>query len=397
MRRPAVFLALLLAALLLPGGCGGGGLRGEVIELLERRSGEVDSISYTCVTEDAGRLYRERFELRFPDDYRYSFYEVAEGRERLLAHTAQRGNDIWRARLAQGGEGEAASLRVEMLSRVPPLRCTGTYLALYHLVGNGDYYQSLVSLIEGGELVVAGAEEAEGRAGFRLESADGLSPRLRIWLDRETGLPLRKEMALGGERTVVFRYEDVVEDRGYEEGPFPPHAATLFGAPGEDVETERRDGACLPVDVAVAAAEVGFTPLLPDLEGFELAAACVCDPAASTLSASQEPLRFPAGFRELYLVLRSGSRQVEIRQSPRDPQFSHHTTGLGALTGACLTGRRTFGEEAGGAFYAAAVDCQEMHLTLDKVEIMVTGDLSRGEFEALAVQLRELARSRPAP
>lgn len=395
MRRAVWTLSVLLVALLLPAGCGGDGLLDEVTGLLARRSGEIETISYTCITEDAGRTYREDFELRFPDEYRYSFYEVAGGQERLVNHTVQAGNDIYRARALQGTEGAADSLRVETLSRVPPIRCTGTYLALYHLVGNVDYFQSMIALLEGGELLAAGKESLEGAETYRLESASGLTPRMRIWLSAESGLVVRKELALSEDRTVVFRYENMTENPVYEQGPFPPDVTGLFAGLETGAEPARKDGGCRPVAIEDARAEARFQPLVPQVEGFELAGAFVRDPAASNLTESEESTRFPEGFREIYLVLRGGTRQVEMRQSPYDPEFSYYTTGLGALSGAFLTSTMTFGEDAGGASYTAAMDCQEMRLVLDEVEIMVTGDLSRDEFEALAVQLRGLSLSSP--
>ncbi len=388
-------LAMLLAALLLPSGCGGDGLEREVAQLLARRSGEIDSVAYACITEDAGLIYREVFELRFPDEYRYSFYELGGGQGRLVNHATQKGSDVYRARIMRAGGGGTDSLRVESLSHVPPIRCTGAYMSLYHLVGNVDYFQSVISLLEGGELRVTGTEDLEGTATYRLESASGLTPGMRIWLDAETGLPVRKELDLSEGRVVVFRYEDVVENADYGEASFPPDITSMFGGLAAEAEPAQRDGACRHIDIGSALAEAGFQPLLPRLDGFELAGAFVREPAASNLSASEESARFPAGFRELYLVLRDGSRQVEIRQSPYDPEFSYYTTGLGSLAGAYLTHREVLGEEAGGAAYTAALDCQEMRLTLDDVEIMVTGDLSREEFEALAVQLREMSLSSP--
>lgn len=390
MRRLAIPLAVLLAALLLPGGCGGGGIANDVIGLLTRRSGEMEAISYTCITEDAGRIYREHFELRFPDDYSYSFYEVTGGQERLLNHTVQRGIDVSRARVVRGSGDEGDSLLVETITAVPPIRFAGNYLALYHLVGNADYFQSLIALVGGGELVVAGMVETGGREAYLLESASGLTPRMRIWLDRETAFPVRKELDLSAERTVAFRYEDVVENPD-DTRSFSQDVTAPFGDQGMSVSYETKDGGCRSVAIENAGTEAGFAPLLPRIEGFVLTAAYVRDPAASTLSASEESTRYPEGFRELYLVLRDGVRQVEIRQSPYDPEFSYYTTGLGALSGAFLARQEAFGDDAAGARYIAAVDCQEMRLTAGDVEVTVTGDLSREEFETLARHLAELA------
>jgi hypothetical protein len=41
------------------------------------------------------------------------------------------------------------------------------------------------------------------------------------------------------------------------------------------------------------------------------------------------------------------------------------------------------------------MDCQEMRLSLGDVELMITGDLSRSEFESLAVKLKDLSNSSP--
>ena len=394
MRKLALPLAItLLAAMLVPTGCGGAVARDEVIELLGQRSGEIDSISYTCVTEDAGRIYREDFEMGFPDHYRYRFYQHEGGLTQLVNFTTQAGTDLYRARVMQDSAGGADYLQIETITNIPPLRCTGTYLALYHLIGNVDFFQSMIALIEGGQLEVTGMEDLDGIDAYRLESAAGLTPRMRIWLDAATGLPIRKELSLGEDRVVVFRYEDFVENPVYAEEPFPPDPLSLFGDAAMTVNVVAKDGACRATDVAGASADVGFAPLVPQIDGFELAATYVRDPAASNLTESEEQTKFPEDFRELYLVLRGGARQVEIRESPYDEEFSYYTTSSGALSGAYLTGQETFGEDAGGASYTAALDCQEMRLVLGDVELMVTGDLSREEFESLAVQLQDLSAS----
>ena len=386
-----LLLVALTAALLLPGGCGGNDLMGEVTALLEQRSGEIETIGYVCMTEDGERLYREEFALRFPHDYRYRFYEYTGGQPRLRNLAVQSGNDLYRASVAPGSSGQAGAAKVETLSNIPPLRCTGTYLALYHLAGNVDYFQSLISLIKGGELEVVGVEDVDGIDTYLLQSAGGLKPEMRIWLDQETGLPSRKELTLGEGRVVVFRYEDFVENATYTEEPFPPDARALFGEQLDTADVVTRDGGCQPVALADIPSQAGFSPLLPEIPGFELADSYLRDPAASTLASSEESVKFPEGWREIYLVMRSGSRQVEIRESPYDPEFGYYTTAMGALSGAFLTGQEVFGEDAGNASYIAAMDCQEMRLTLGEIDLMVTGDLSREELEVLAIQLKDLA------
>ncbi|MEW6555170.1 MAG: hypothetical protein AB1384_12900 [Actinomycetota bacterium] len=395
MRRLVVLLAIALLALLVPAGCGADSARDDLLELLARRSGEVETISYTCATEDAGRLYREEFELGFPDHYRYRLYQYESGMARLRNFTAQAGTDLYRARVIQDPGDGSDHLQVETFAGVPPLRCTGNYLALYHLVGNADFFQSMISLIRGGQLEVTGEEDVEGTRTYRLDSAPGLTPSMRIWLDAATGLPLRKEISLSEDRAVAFRYEDYVENAVYPDEPFPSDPLPLFGGPAMSVDVVTRDGACRATDIAGASAEAGFEPLMPRIDGFGLAAVYVRDPAASNLSGSEELTKFPEGFRELYLVLRNGTRQVEIRETPYSEDFSYYTTSMGALSGAYLTGQETFGEDAANATYTAAMDCQEMRLVLGETELVVTGDLSREEFESLAVQLKELSRSSP--
>ncbi len=396
MRKLICAASVLLAVMLLPAACGGGsGLRGEVVDLLERHSGEIETISYTCITEDAGRLYREEFELRFPDAYRYRLYQSEGGIVQLQNLTMQSGTDLYRARVVRDNAGGVDCLQVETTSNMPPLRCTGNYLSLYHLAGNVDYFQSMIALIRGGQLEVTGIEGLDGIDAYSLESAAGLTPRMRIWLDAASGLPLRKELSLGAERSVIFRFEDYALNPAYADEPFPSDPAALFGAPGISVTRTVRDGACRTADIDGAYLEAGFEPLLPRIDGFELTSTCVRDPASSNLSESEEQMKFPEGFREVYLVMKDGARQVEIRESPYSEEFSYYTTSMGALSGAYLTGQENFGEDAGNATYTAAMDCQEMRLALGDVELVVTGDLSRDEFESLAVQLVELSRSSP--
>jgi hypothetical protein len=381
----------LLTASLLPCGCGGDSLAREVTALLAQHCGEVETIGYVCMTEDGERLYREEFELRFPDDYRYRFYEDAAGEMRLRNITVQSGSNLYRVRAVPASSESAGSLEVETESNVPPLRCTGTYLALYHLVGNVDYFQSMIALLDAGSLVVSGSEDLNGVTTFRLESASGLQPRMVIWVDGATGLPLAKELALSDGRVVTFSYDDYEVNQGYTEEPFPPDALPFFDE-GLPVSATARDGACQPVDMENAPALAGFTPLVPQLPGFDLSAVYLRDPMASDLTVSEENVSYPEGFRELYLVLCDGVRQVEIRESPYDPEFAYYTTGMAALSGAFLTSQEEFGDDAGNATYTAAIDCQEMRLTLQDIDVMVTGDLSRDEFEDLAIQLKQLSR-----
>jgi hypothetical protein len=47
--------------------------------------------------------------------------------------------------------------------------------------------------------------------------------------------------------------------------------------------------------------------------------------------------------------MHNGSRQVEIRQSPYDEEFSCYTTGMATLSGVYLTSQEVFGEDAGNA------------------------------------------------
>jgi hypothetical protein len=390
-RRLAIPLAMLTVFMLLNGGCGDNGLSGEVLELLETRCGNTDTISYTCVTEDAGSLYREEFEISFPDNYRYRFYGVEGDQARLRTLTVQSGMELYRAGLAGEEPGQAEKLEVVLKSHVPPIRCTGNYLALYHLIGNADYFNSMMALIESGDLVVAGRENLDGTDTYRLESAAGLAPEMRIWLDTETGFPSRKELALSEDRVVVFRYQDIRENQVYGQDSFPPDPVALFGDPGIGVSSEARDGGCRPADMANASAQLGFEPVVPQIQGFELVASYVRNPAESNLTESEASTQFPEGFRQLYLVLRDGTRQVEIMESPYDPEFSYYTTGMAALTGAFLTVQEVFGADAGNASYTAAIDCQEMHLVLGDMALMVTGDLSREEFESLAIQLKDLS------
>lgn len=384
--------AVAILSLLNVGGCGDGRGYRDLTEKLEARAGAISTLRYTCVTEDGERLYCEEFELAFPDRYRYRLYEDRGGSARLASAVEQRGEAFFRARATYAESGALEKVESETAFNVPPLRNGGKYLGLYHLVGNADYFHSILSLLEGGSLELRGKEEVEGAPAYRLDSAAGLTPRMQIWLDAGTGLPLRKDLFLGEERKVVFRFQGYEEDFPYPELPFPPDAKTLFGNEGAAVSPLESDGGCRSLDLTDAAALFGFDPLIPALEGFELTGARWRDPAAS--APGGQSIQYPEGFRELYLLYRDGARQVEIRESPYDPDFAYYTMGLGTLTGAYLAQQETFGEEAGGASYTAALDCQEMHLVAGDLEITVTGDLSRDAFADLAAQLVELASGR---
>ncbi len=389
-RAAEVVATLAVLSVLLPlfTGCGKADLRGELLALLRDRAGKMDSLSFTCMTEDGERLYREELVLRFPDQYRYRFSEVIEGEAVLLRYAAQSGNRVLRAALED--PGPEGILRVEFLEDVPPIRGTGVYLSLYHLMGNADYYYSLVSLLEGGSLEVVSRETLEGAEAYRLRSAAGLTPRTEIWLDGGTGLPLRKEMVLEGGRKVVFTYGDLAADSRIELEAVPGSAgeiATLFGRPAAPVNIVTRDGGCRPAEGTASSGTATFLPLLPELEGFEVAGYFWRDPTSSDLTPSEQSLRFPEGFREFYLLLRSGSRQVEIRQVPLTEDFGYFTSGLGMLSGAYLVQQERFPMEYASASYTAALNRQEMHLEAGGLEITVTGDLSREEFQELARRL----------
>ncbi len=385
------FIVTILPASLCAGGCGGNDDARELKELLQQRAGAVDTLRYTCFTEDGENLYREEFELSFPDRYRYRMYENVDGSPRLVSAAEQRGDGFFRARASYNDTGALQSTESETTLRVPPLRNGGKYLGLYHMIGNADYFQSLISLMDGGSLELAAKEGIDGNSAWRLDSAQGLTPRMRLWLDMGTGLPLRKELYLGADRKVVFRFQGYEEGFSYPELPFPPDLKGLFGQDGITSQSASSDGGSLQIDLAGASFTLGFEPLVPSLENFQPAGAWWRDPSSQAIGADGRPVRFPEGFRELYLLYRDGTRQVEIRESPYDPEFGYYTMGLGTLTGAYLSQQEVFGEEAGGAIYTAALDCQEMHLVAGDLEITVTGDLSRNDFAALAAQLIRLA------
>ncbi len=390
----SALIVAVLPAVLIAGGCGRKGVSHDLRELLEKRARALGTLRYTCITEDGERLYREEFELSFPDRYRYRLYENADESPRLVNAAEQRGDMFFRARASYGDSGSLESLESETATGVPPLRNGGKYLGLYHLAGNADYFYSVLSLLDGGSLVPAGKEDLDGAAAWRLDSAAGLTPRMSIWLDTTTGLPLRKELYLDAGKKVVFRFQGYEEGFPYPEQPFPPDVKTLFEKDGAPAKAANTDEGSAKIDLADAASALGFVPLVPVLEGFQPAGAWWRDPSSHVSGADGQPIRFPAGFRELYLIYRDGPRQVEIRESPYDPEFGYYAMGLGTLTGAYLAQQEVFGEEEGSALYTVALDCQEMHLVAGGLEFTVTGDLSRDGFASLAAQLTQLASTR---
>ncbi|MGQ9703265.1 MAG: hypothetical protein ACUVS1_01605 [Actinomycetota bacterium] len=389
-----LFIFLALFAPILPG-CGKADLKGELLGLLREKAGTIESLAFTCETEDGEKLYREEFHLRFPDQYRYRFFE-ATGREAvLLRYAAQSGNRVLRAGLEDPGPD--APLKVEFLEDVPPVRGTGIYLSLYHLMGNADYYYSQASLLEGGSLEVLSQETVEGAETYHLRSAEGLTPRTEMWLARDTGLPVRRELVLEGGRRVVFTYRDFAVNAPEPLEPFPGSAqevADYLGRPAAPFESATRDGGCRPAEGMAEPSGAGFSPLLPELQGFGEAGSFWRDPAASDLTASEQSLKFPQGFREFYLLLREGSRQVEIRQAPLVEDFGYYTSSLGLLSGAYLVQQEKFTNDFADASYTVAFNRQEMRLVAGGLEITVTGDLSREEFQELARVFRSLAEGR---
>ncbi|MBC7246402.1 MAG: hypothetical protein H5T73_01315 [Actinobacteria bacterium] len=373
-------------------GCAGEDLTARVIGLLQEKAGTFTALDYTCITEDGESVYREEFFLRFPDGYRYRFLDVSRGEARLLQYTAQSGNRVYRVR-TQSDDAGAAYLQAELLLDVPPLRNTGAYLSLYNLCGNADYYSSLASLLQGGSLQVLARSSLGGKDAFHLKSPPGLSPETELWIDAGSGLPLRKEVSLAGDRRISFSYQDFRIDAYGELEPFPSGIPPGFDA-SLPVREATRNGACLPLDPADAASALGFAPLTVEIEGFALAGAYVRDPTASDLFPSERSVAFPQGFRELYLVYRSGSRQCEVREVPVVEGFAAYTTGLGALSGAYLTQQEILGGPEAKAYYTAALGFQEMRLATGSLEITVTGDLSRNELEGLSAAFHELAAGR---
>lgn len=371
-------------------GCAGEELTARVIDLLREKAGTVTALDYTCLTEDGESVYREEFALRFPDSYRYRFLDCSRGEARLQGYTAQSGNRVYRVR-TKSEASSGASILAELLVDVPPLRNTGVYLSLYNLCGNADYYSSLVSLLQGGSLQVLSRSRLDGVETYRLKSPPGLAPETELWIDACSGLPLRKEVSFGENRRVIFRFQDVNIDGGTVLEPFPEEVPPGFDLAAMPVVEETHDGACRPLDPADAASALGFAPLTVEIEGFALAGAYVRDPTASDLFPSERSVAFPQGFRELYLVYRSGSRQCEVRQVPEVENFASYTTGLGALSGAYLTQQEILGGPEVKAYYTAALGFQEMRLVTGNLEITVTGDLSRGEMETLAISLASAA------
>lgn len=393
--KTAVLFLVSLTAMPHPG-CGKADLRADLYELLKERAGKMESLSFVCRTEDGENVYREEFHLRFPDQFRYRFLEEQDGEMVLTRYAAQSGNRVVRARLE--GSGSDISLQAELLEHVPPIRGAGAYLSLYHIMGNADYYYSLLSLLKGGSMSVVSLEYREGEKAYHLRSAEGLSPETDMWLEADTGLPLRREMILEQGRRVVFSYEDLLVDPPLTLEPFPESAqeiAAIFGRNGSSVNLAVKDGACLPGPAAGTHEGEAFSPLLPDLEGFEEVGSFWRNPTASNLSASEQPLCFPEGFREFYLLMRQGNRQVEIREVPRIEDFGYYTSGLGLLSSAYLVQQERFPAEAGNASYTVAFNRQEMQLVAGEVEITVTGDLSRQEYEKLARTFLSLAEGNP--
>lgn len=386
MRRLVAALVPLLVLSLAPSGCGDGSeqLKG----LLRGRIGEIQTLTYTGITEDGDKTYREDIALDFPATYSYRLYDYPDGRQRLLSAAAQSGMETFRARAVTDEAGAVTSLEIDRSSNVPPIRCAGAYMSIYHLAGNGDYYQSLLSLIDSGTLEVKGLRDLEGMQAWQLRTAPGLQPDITLWLDRDTGLPLRKELVMGGSRTIVFRYQDTAVNQGWTGEPFPPEI-TGFDLPPESAKESSRNGGCVPLEMDGAEAVLGFAPLLPALEGFEVQGCWWRDPRRTDLIPPEDASKFPEGFREFYLVLRNGPRQAEIRQTPFDRDFGFYTTGFGVLTGAYLSVQESWGEDFGNAAYSAAIDCQELHMLAGGIEIVVTGDLTRAEMESLAAQFSE--------
>lgn len=385
-------LALLLAVPALYGGCGRKDPARGLVEMLERNAGTIGELAFACITDDGERSYREEFAISFPDQVRYRFYEYREGEMRLSRYAAQSGGRVIKAQAAVGTAG--TTVQAELLENVPPLRGTGYYLSFYHLPGNAEYYHSLISLIRGETLLYVSRENLEGRDAYHLRSSEGLRPTTFLWLDAANGLPLRKTIELAQGRTISFSFQYRAVNGGGSLETFPQSAreiATLFGTQDSSVQFSSRDGGCRPLQAEEAAGAAGFAPLLPEMEGWERVNIFSRDPAAYGLNPTEQSLRFPEGFRELYLIYRNGTRQVEIKQVPVIQEFAYYTTGLGTLSEAYLIQRQTLGAEAGNAYCITALDCQEMHLVAGNVEITVTGDISRREMESLARQLQSLA------
>ena len=150
-----------------------------------------------------------------------------------------------------------------------------------------------------------------------------------------------------------------------------------------------------PLELPDAPAALGFAPLLQQVPGFELAEVFLRDPAASNLTASDQSVPSPGGFRELHLVPRNRPRQSEIGESSRDLDLGYRTTGQLTLSRAFLARQETRGEETGNAVYIAALDCREMRLAPEDVDVKVTGDLFRDKLENIAIQSTDLAGAQP--
>lgn len=382
----AMIFALACLGIFSMAGCGSE-LGAELEETLNEASGRIATLSFVCLTQDGDRAYREEVDISFPATYRYLLYETIGGQERLISLIAQSGGDLLRAAAAYDESGAITSVEAEEITGLPPIRSTGSYLGLYHLVGNADYFQSILYLFSAGDLEVTAKEDLEGASAFHLRSLEGLTPSMELWLDSETGLPLRKSLQVSQDRTINFRYLDMRENEEYAGGDFPPDLPSTFGVPTEVITSTRLNRGSLRIDPDSASAAVGFVPLIPAPEGFELAEAWWRDPAVADLPSTEEQLQFPDGYRELFLVYRSGPRQLEIREAPYDPEFDYRTTSAGALAGIYLTQREIWGEDAGGALYTAALDCQELYIEVGQLVVQATGDLSYAEFESLARDL----------
>jgi hypothetical protein len=215
------------------------------------------------------------------------------------------------------------SIGVDRTINIPPVRGPSSlYLSQYMSFGNGAYYNTLLYLLESGRAEVTDKTNTGGVVCYVVEvGGDGTGRKWELSLEEEYGLPLRmvereelpENPDLGG-----YEYETVITDLqvnpGLRESDFDVDITSLYDVDPSIIHEQTMDMLCLQTTLSEAEGIFGFSPLVPEIEGFDLYGVYCRDWQAYELSTGLDPSQVQAGFFECYLLFRdpSGTRQVEV-------------------------------------------------------------------------------------
>jgi hypothetical protein len=324
-----VLAACMVAAVLLSVLLHKPDLEGELREILSRQPGAIVSLSYSrpIGMEAYSMENRADIDILFPDHHmRTENYQqmpnifMYAGRKFTLSSSGSYssvGPNLMRL----------DSVNIDEYVNLTPMRGLGSqYMSDEPVFGSGAYYYTLDYLLEEGVAEVTGKSDVDGRSCFVVEMASNTTPthEWALYLEKEHGLPLRwieREVypeqygSQGWEGDT--RIAELSVNPGLSREDFEADPLTILEVDPSIANRKTIDELCLETTLEEAEALMGYRPVVPDIEGFELYGVYVRDWSDYQVRVvGFEPSQVATGVFECYLVLRdaTGTMQVELMQ-----------------------------------------------------------------------------------